>query len=380
MNGFKTAFLISILAITFGVTGAMDARAQTSTYPAIRYLSPFSQSMGGVSLPLSQDIGNSLFNNPAGLARNLKFKAEFINLDADIGAPILGGLGTGMTTLGGLSGTLNANPNVTYSEGFSNLTALSWGGLGVGVLYQNRVRAYSDGTTAHYQTLDDLVPAVGYGLSLARGVVRIGYSLQYINDASGVAQSASNSSASFLNGVKQGHAFSSNASVNFAFPFTYLPTLSLLGRNIGGLHFVDGNLLSPAKNASGTPDDIKGSIDAAFNFTVRLSGTLKSYWFLEYDDVTSTAGLPFLERTRAGLEIDFTPAFSLRGGMNGVQFSGGIGFRSESSEINVTYYNDRSPFPANGYWDTRYALQYKVFFQGHNTRDRNADGAAPKGQ
>jgi hypothetical protein len=377
MNGFMKGFVASIIVVAAGTLApTLEAQAQSSTYPGIRYINPYSQSMGGVTLPLSQDIGNSLFNNPAGLARNTKFKAEFLNLDLDIGSATLGGISQSMTTLGGLSGTLNSNPNTTYSEGISNLTALSWGGLGVGILYQDRVRAYSDGAaspTAHYSTLNNLVPAAGYGLSLARGVLRVGYSLQYVNEASGVASSVSDTSASFLNGVKQGHGFSHTTSVNLALPITYLPTFSLIGRNIGGLHFSGGNLMSPAKNASGLPTDQPTSIDAAFNFTVRLSGSLKSYWFFEYDDVSNTASLPIFEKMRLGLEILATSAFSVRAGFNGAQVSGGIGFRSESSEINVTYYNDRNPFSNTGYWDTRYALQYKVFFQGTNHRDRNAE-------
>jgi hypothetical protein len=217
MKRFMKSILTSI-SILVALVVSVEAHAQTTTYPGIRYLNPYSQSMGGVSLPLSQDIGNSLFNNPAGLARNPKFKAEFLNLDADGTGNMFGALASGGTSLGGLTKTLNSNQNSNYAEGISNLTALSWGGLGVGLLFQERVRAYSDGTNVHYQTLSDLVPAVGYGLSLARGVIRLGYSLQYVNEASGTAQATSDSSASFLSGINQGHGFSSNASVDFSFP------------------------------------------------------------------------------------------------------------------------------------------------------------------
>jgi hypothetical protein len=258
------------------------------------------------------------------------------------------------------------------------LTALSWGGFAVGVLYQERVRAYSDGTNAHYQTLSELVPAVGYGLSLARGVVRVGYSMQYVNEASGQAQSVSNSSASFLSGINQGHAFSSTASVNMVFPFEYLPSFSLVGRNIGGLHYSGGNLLSRATNVTGLPGDAIASFDTAFNLTIRLSGSLKSFWFAEYDDMANTTHIPFLERLRLGAEFSVSRAFAIRVGTTGGQFSGGIGFRGDSSEINVSMYSDRSPFANISYWDTRYALQYKVFFQDHNTRDRDSESRGPK--
>ncbi len=366
----------SISVITLGVgllVTAFAAEAQTTTYPAIRYITPYSQSLGGITLPISQEIGNNLFNNPAGLARNEMFKAEYLNLDADVGSAMFGALGTGMTTLGGLNSQLNANQNRTYAECISELTALSWGGLAVGVLYEDRVRAYSDGTNLHYQVLNELIPAVGYGISLARGVVRLGYSLEYVNEASGVSQTPESNNASFLSGINQGHGFSNNASVNFILPYQYLPTFSVIARDIGGLHFSGGNLTSPVTGASGLPSDEAMSVDASLSFTVRLSGEVKSYWFFEYDDVTDTVRLPFFEKAKFGVDLNLSHAFSVRIGTSGGQFDGGIGFKSESSEINLSMYNERSPFPGNSYWDTRYALQYKIFFQDHNTRDREAE-------
>jgi hypothetical protein len=365
--------LVTAIALGLSLLISTEVEAQTTTYPGIRYLSPYSQSMGGVSLPLSQETGNNLFNNPAGLARNEMFKAEFLNLDVDVGSAMFGALGTGMTTLGGLNSQLNANQNQTYAEGITELTALSWGGFAVGVLYEDRVRAYSDGTDLHYQVLNELIPAVGYGLSLARGVVRLGYSLEYVNEASGIAQTPESNNASFLSGINQGHGFSNNASVNFVLPYQYLPTFSVIGRDIGGLRFSGGNLISPVKNASGLPSNEDMTVDAALGLTVRLSGTVKSYWFLEYDDAMNTLHLPFFERAKFGVDLNLSQAFSIRAGTNGGQFDGGIGFRSESSEINLTMYSERSPFPANEYWDTRYALQYKIFFQDHHSRDRESE-------
>ena len=371
INGFTSKSLIFGLILSF--LAIHEAKAQSFAYPSIRYLSPDSQSMGGVSLPLTQEVGNNLFNNPAGLARSTNLHVEALNLDGDLSSKMLSAAGTGMTGLGGLSPTLNKDPNVTYAEGFSNLTAASFGGLGMGILVQERVRAYSDGTNLHYHTVSDVVPALGYGIGLARGVVRLGFSTQYVNEASGINQVASSTSASFLDGISQGHGFSHTASVNFAFPFTYLPTVSIMGRNISGLHFLSGSIASRAKRVSGVPNMQYTSIDAAFNFTVRVSGSVKSLWFVEYDDAMNSISLPFLERIRVGLELGISSAVSLRGGFTGGQFSGGIGFKSQASEISFAYFHDRSPFTSIAYWDTRFALQYKIFLANKNGRERQSE-------
>ena len=277
-----------------------------------------------------------------------------------------------------MSSTLNSNQNKTYASGFGNLTALSWGGLGVGLLYQDRTRAYSDGTHIHYQTNDQLIPAVGYGLALARGVVRLGASLQYINEVSGTNQiSSSATDGSFTRSIDEGHALSGTISGSVVFPYTYLPTFTLLARNVGGLRYTSGSLYPTGSLVSGQPTNEPMSVDAAFNIMVRVSGTMKTYWYFEYDDAFLAVSMPYLQRLRAGLDFQVSQYVGLRAGITGDQFSAGIGYRSEDSEINLAMYSEQSPFATVSYWDRRYALQYKIYFQEKNTRDRKSEKGTP---
>lgn len=351
------------------------AIALPHSYPGIRYISPHGQSLGGMTLPLSDETGNSLFNNPAGLARNPKFRSESINLNLDLNSSVLGSISssTGFPSLGGFTSSLNSNVNKVYSGGFGNLTAVSWGGLAVGLLFQERVRAYSDGTTVHYDTTSNLVPAVGYGLALARGVMRLGYSLQLVSQASGVAQAPSNSSAAYLKGISEGKGISHTASVNFVFPYKYVPTFSLVARNLFGMHYMPKGLISRASSPTGVPSDEPMSVDAAFNFMARLYGPVKSNWYFQFKDLTSATSMAPLDKLSLGLDLGISPAVSLRLGLNNLQPSAGIGYRSETSEINLAYYQELTPFPSILKWDTRYALQYKFFFQDRNTRDRDSE-------
>jgi len=365
--------IMMLFAVGIGIEIPSVALARPYNYPQVRYQSAMSQAMGGVTLPLTNELGNNLFNNPAALGHHHKFRAEYLNLNLEANSNVLSNLGlstTKMTGLGGMADTLNQHQNQVFGAGLSELTALSWGGLAVGALGQERVRATSDGTNLHYETMSQIIPAAGYGLSLARGVVTLGYSLQFVNQASGIAETTPSSSASFLSGIHEGWALSHTASVNFILPYTYLPTLSLAARNIGGLHFISGNLFGRAHNPIGTPDDESMSIDAAFSFRVRFAGQFKSQWYLQYQDVTETVRMPVLEKLRIGVNFDLSPHFAIRGGFNGDQGSAGIGFRSQASEINLAWYHETNPFPGVDYWDTRYTLQYKLFFQDRNSRDR----------
>jgi hypothetical protein len=354
------------------------ASALPYQYPAVRYVSPLGESLGGMTLPLSDEIGNSLFNNPAALARNTKFKAEYLNLNIDGNTNLFSSISSvpSFFSLGQFTTTLNTDPNQVYSGGFGNLTALSWGGLGVGVLIQDRVRSYSDGSTVSYESLSQVIPVVGYGLSLARGLMRVGYSIQYVNETSGTGQAPSDSSAAYLSGINQGKGLSHTASVNFVFPFQHIPTLSFVARNVFGMRFQSGSLLSRAKSPVGTPSDQELAVDAAFNFMSRISGPMKSFWYLQMQDVFGKTHLGVFDRLSLGIDFNLSQAVSLRIGLNKTRLSGGIGYHSPGSEIGLAYYQDQSPFTALSATDTRIALQYKIFFQDQNVRDRDAENKA----
>ena len=372
--GFWYLTCALFLGMNFGFNS--DAFARQYYYPQVHYVSSVSESMSGVVLPLSDEVGNALMNNPAALARYSGYRAEPLNLNFVVNNHLVSNSFTSLSktfSLGGLSSTMNSNPNTEFGLGMSNLTAFSWGGFGLGVLLQEFSSATSDGTNAKYHVVSQLIPTFGYGFGMARNIIRVGYSLQYVNQTSGDAITASNSSASFLSGVQKGSGFSHNVSVNFAFPFMYLPTFSVIARNIGGLHFASGGILPRGSNITGAPGTEDTSLDASFDFLVRISGTVKTHWYFEYKDLTKHSAIPTMfEKLSTGMDLAFSPNFSLRGGMTGIaEFSAGLSYRSERSEIALAYYNEKSPFSSTTTWDTRYALQYRVML---NQKAKKVDG------
>ncbi len=355
-----------------GVLASVTAFAIPHGYPGVRYVSPHGASLGGMTVPISDEIGNALFNNPAALGRSSKFRAEYLNLNFFGNTKVLSGITTvpSFFSLGGYTATLNQSPGSIHSGGFGNLTALSFGGFGVGLLLQDRVRAYSDGSQVHYESQSHFVPAIGYGLSLARGVMRVGYSLQYVNEVSGTGQAPSNSSAAYLGGIREGRGISHTLGMNFVFPFQYIPTVSLVARNLFGTRFQSGALMSRAQNSTGAPPSQEMTVDAAFHFMTRISGPTKSFWYFQARDVFGKTGMNLAERLGFGVDFSLSPAVAVRFGLDRTRPSAGIGYLSESSEINLAYYSEPSPFAGVNSTDSRIALQYKIFFQDKNTRDR----------
>ena len=360
-------FLFSLITFFLEMNFGFNSKvyAHTYSYPQVRYVSSVSESMSGVILPMGDEVGNAIMNNPAALAKYAGYRSEPLNLNFIANSGIVSNLTStlGNTfSLGGLSSSLNSNANSEFGLGFSNMTAFSWNGFGLGILLQEHSRATSDGTNVNYYVVSQLIPSVGYGFGMARNLIRVGYSLQFVNQTSGPASGVSDSSAKFLSGLQKGTGLSHNVSLNFAFPVTYLPTFSFIARNLGGLHFTSGGILPRGSNITGVPSSEQMTVDAAFDFMVRISGNFKSHWYFEYKDFTKKSNFSTsFERLSTGLDLSVSPNVSFRGGMTGIaEFSTGISYRSDHSEIALAYYKEKTPFSTTPSWDSKFALQYKI--------------------
>jgi hypothetical protein len=364
--------VLVIIVLIIGMN-QLRTEARTFSHSPVRYMGAEAQALGGVSLPLSNEVMQNLFSNPAALAKSHLLKAEFLNLNLEANGGMIGTAGLSTltsTSLSGLKTTLAQNPGTVVGSGFSVGSALSFGGFGFGVLVQERVRAVIIDSNTKYETVSQAIPTVAYAASLARGVVRFGYSLQYVNQTSGQVTTPTASATAFMKDMNVGRGLSQNASVNFSFPFTYLPTLSFAGRNIGGLHFTKGSLLSRASNVTGTPQDEPMAVDAAFSALVKLTGTFATNWYFEFRDLTASGSTSaFLNKLSMGMEFNMNKSLMLRGGLSGTRLSAGLGYIGDHSAINFAWYHEPNTVGGGPAYDTRYQLQYVFRFQKENKRD-----------
>ncbi len=349
-----------------------SARALPYFYPQVRYEDAENFSLGGVSLPMTDSVVGNMMNNPAGLAKNELFQAEYLNLGLQGNSSTFAHFGTSTISEPSMKSyltQLNADANSLYGMGGSLSSAISWKGFAFGVVTQQSFSAVSSNGTISYTSTAQTIPAIAFGIPLARGVVRLGYSLQYVNQTSGIAStSAANGPYGYTYGLLQGHGFSNNASANFVFPYTYLPTVSVIARNILGLNYSSGSLLGRADSPAGLPQNEPMVVDAALNFTVRVTGTMKTIWYFQYQDAFHAINTSVTEHFATGVDFQFSKAFSLRGGLTGgnnffdPQFSLGMGYRNDGHIINFAWYHERNPLAGGPGYDTRYMLQYTLRF------------------
>lgn len=366
--------LVAGIALWLTWAGGGAARAREDLVPGSLYTSARGSALGDAFLPLADDAGSALFYNPAGLAypkkghHSSKLTLEPLNIELYAGSGYLGqanvmqpGTMNGMS-LGSIAPALAANPGRYSSMGYSVLPSFQYKGLAVGLLYQTQVGAVNNGNgTLSYRSNYQVIPTAGYAISLARGMVRIGYSIQWIQQAGMPLTTVPVGSAtSFSQGVYQGSAISHNIGYALTLPYRNSPQLDLVARNIGGLHYSGWSLTQFSNSSLGAPMDQAASYDASLSFLHKSGRYGKLNVVAEFRDITDTSNVPVQGRLATGVEYTVRNTVSLRGGYGSGYPSAGIGILNPRGEFDLTYMSEDVGLTYHALRDTRYVMQYQL--------------------
>jgi hypothetical protein len=325
--------------------------------------------MGDAYLPLADSEGASaLFYNPASLAKIRSFKPEFMNLKIHANSVLGSSFGLNANpvkfpSLSGFSSVLQeeANSGKWFGGGLDFAPTFSFRGLGVGVLVSSDFLAKSENGSIRYKSKYQVIPAIGGALRFASGILRVGYTLQWVNQASGdVTVSAGSSSLGYNEGIQKGSGISHNLGVALTLPYTYLPAFNLVARNVLGLRYSLRSLVPLAQNSSGTLGDEPMSLDAAVSISPRLGSGAFMNLILQYKDIQNTCGMPVLGRLSLGTELSFRDTFFLRGGWGSGYPSAGFGFRHKRAELSFGWHSEEIGAGYRDQRDMRYSFNYQV--------------------
>ncbi|MGK5089963.1 hypothetical protein WDW86_20625 [Bdellovibrionota bacterium FG-2] len=353
-----------VISLILGVSITLNAFGRQDIVPGSRYTSGRAAAVGDAYLPLGEDGASGLFSNPAGLAKIRGAHFDPMNLSLFGNGSLLQTFSADSYKLYSLSQyapELAKSPGTYVSSGAALLPAFSSRYLTVGMLAQTEFGASSDGTTIHYKSRYQLIPAAGTSARLASGIVRVGYSLQWVNQASGdVFTSADSAPLGYNVGLLQGSALSHNAAIAINLPYSYLPSLNFVGRNLGGAKYSATTIYKIATQSSGVPLTEPTTFDVSVSVRPKATATSFFNLVLEYRDMTNQSKVTPLGRAAFGVEYSIRNFLFLRGGYGSGYPSAGIGVGQKSGEFSLTYYSEDIGTTYHEQQDTRYLFQYRI--------------------
>lgn len=356
----------AVLALVAGL--AAPAQARQDIVPGSRYTSARAAALGDAFLPLGDDGASAIFYNPADVGKVKQIQVEPLNLGFYANSNYLGQFSLAnptfykVTSLSAYLPTLQANPGSPIGIGASLVPNVAVRGFAFGVLAQSQVYAQvnPDGTV-RYRSLYQLVPGVATGVRLAGGIVRLGYSLQWVNQASGTQENVSAASELGYNqNLAQGSAFSHNFGLALTLPLRLLPSFNVVARNVLGARYTSRSIYSFTPTPSGVPADEPMTIDASFSIQPKMGAGAYFNLILVDRDATNVSGVSLMGRLALGIEFSFRDAFFLRGGWGSGYPNAGLGLKRQGGEFSLSWCSEEVGVSYQSVRDTRFMMQYQV--------------------
>jgi hypothetical protein len=361
---FGHEFLFWVLFGVLLVSAGPFAYARLDLVPGGRYTSARGAGMGDAVLPMGDDAATGLYQNPAALGRIRKPELELFNFS------LYGnnGLWASPTTaynifsLGSYNPTLQASPGTFAGAGGAYVGTFAMRGLAVGVLAQSNVGAVANADgTLNYRSLFQVIPSIGVGFRLFNGVLRFGYSLQWVHEAVGDVKNETPSSAGYTNGIAQGSAFSHTLGAALVLPTIMLPTFDVVVRNALNSVYSTSTFLHLSQNPTGAPATEQMTVDLAFSLHPKVGQGATFNLVLVDRDMMNVSGMTFIGHFALGAELNIRERIFIRGGWGSGYPAAGLGLRStRGAELSFSWYTEElgSGYLSQG--DTKFLMQYRM--------------------
>jgi hypothetical protein len=213
-------------------------------------------------------------------------------------------------------------------------------GLGLLGTYTLDAEMNSAGTEMDTYYRNDYALVFGYNFRFFDGRIKLGFNGKIISRIEVNNSTLDPTGALDLPTIaSEGTGFSTDVGLILAAPWTYIPTLSAVVRNVGGTRFdkKDGLRLQ----ASSRPTELKQDMDVGIAIFPINSNRVRSTWTVEYrgvltvKDETDTA-----KRIHAGFELNMYDILFLRAGYNQRYWTAGLELSSEHIQIQVASYGE----------------------------------------
>jgi|GEM_PF-5513307 len=323
--------------------------------------------MGNVGIASSDDPTTAAFYNPAGLARAKKASFEVFNPQIDFG---FGNFSLSKSAVDwGKHASYNAakemvkaKPGKASSVGFSLYPNVSSQNFSFGVLGRMHRWSYyrQSDQTWRYQSRYLIVPSLGLSMGIMGGRVRFGAAVRAIQvtETNGIV--ADTGSTILTNeSTGEGLGVGLDAGMLITMPWSSLPSLGLVARNVGDTAFPTRGLVKWGGGQKVNHAKIKMMYDAGVAITPKIGQKDTLTLAVDMRDIQNRSEVRALRHFNVGMEFAFSKKLYLRAGYSQAYWTAGIGLASKQGALDLGSYADELDSVAAGaVEDRKFSLRY----------------------
>lgn len=319
--------------------------------------------MGGTQISTVNDE-TTLFINPANLLRLRNPIVTVFDIEVEASGNFYSPLyqTTSFNPLNSSSvfSSLNQNPGENYYFRSSNAPSFVSPYFGISLLSNQILNMQFNSATNQTQLYyrDDQALFSGFAIRLFSGIVKIGFSGKIIsrNEADTlITQPIEVNSDNFLS---SGTAIGFDTGVTITLPIKYLPTVSLVTRDLGTTKF-DSNIFT-RRSTTTKPTNLNQSTDIGFSLNPIHASNQRSIWSIELHQINSINNP--INHLHFGYEYNLNDIFFTRFGFNQSYWTAGLELASERMQFQISTYGEEIGQQASTQESRRFALKLSYRF------------------
>ena len=356
----KKRFILIIVFVSYQMA---NAAAWLEDYTNARSLG-----MGGAKIGLTSDE-TSLYRNPANLGSIRGVFGTAFDPELSGSTHILNLINSSnaakATEVETIAGIMAANPSTNYHARMQLTPNFTVRNFGIGLIYRSEINAATSGTnttTMDTQYQSDMGGIIGLNQSIMGGVVKLGASVKAFNRIEVINTALPTSGSLTLKDIaSEGSAVQYDAGLMVQFPVKWIPTISVVGHNLGDTQFNRKN--GVRLSTTSQPTTVKESYDVAFSLFPIHENNIRSVWTIEFRDIgTTRAESEYSRRLHLGVELNLYDIVFLRLGSNQNYLTYGLELSSEKISWQFASYGEEVGTSSIKQEDRRYALKMAVRF------------------
>lgn len=302
------------------------------------------QAMGGAGIATVNDE-TALLVNPAGLGKLRDAFGTVFDPELDISSTYLGmslkAPNASLFEIENVKNQLLNFPDNYYHAKMQVFPSYVVRNFGIGILgnYQLSQKISADGLLANTFYRSDVTLVLGYNLRLWGGRIKFGFTGKAVNRIEVDSALAIGSDMSLSNIGSEGLGVGGDVGLTLTAPWVWLPTLSVVARDVGGMKFESGAGLR--MNTTTRPQQVQQDMDVAVAFFPIHSATSRSSFTIEYRKMNEASlAADKLRYTHVGYEYNYGDVIFFRAGINQRYWTAGMEFATQYFQFQVTSYGE----------------------------------------